>query len=70
MYEVERLLKETGVFFLISHGTPEDNLPLLEQYDIDEPYFTPWGIEVQGIGRFYKYCVHYIILILYNINFF
>jgi hypothetical protein len=54
MYEVERLLNETGVFFLVSHGTPEDNIPMLEQYDIDEPYFTPWGLEVQGLGKLYN----------------
>jgi ubiquinone/menaquinone biosynthesis C-methylase UbiE len=50
IFEVERLLTKTGVFIIISHGTPEQRLSLLEQYDIDEPYFTPWIIEVQGVS--------------------
>lgn len=51
VYEVERLLVDTGVFIIISHGTPEDVLPFLEQYDIDEPYYTPWFIDVQAVAK-------------------
>ena len=48
--EVERLLDpEGGVFIIISHANPEDMLPMLEQYDIDEPFYTPWYIEVQAV---------------------
>ena len=47
--EVIRLLSPTGVFVCISRLTPEDALPMLEQFDIDEPYYTPWLIEVQGV---------------------
>lgn len=48
--EVERLLDpESGVFIFISHSNPEEMLPLLEQYDIDEPHYTPWYIEVQAV---------------------
>lgn len=51
LYEVERLLDDEGVFIVISHGSPEQRLPLLEQYDIDEPQFTPWVIEVQAMSK-------------------
>jgi len=48
--EVERLLDpESGVFIVISHANPEEMLPLLEQYDLDEPFYTPWYIEVQAV---------------------
>ena len=48
--EVERLLDpEGGVFIIISHSNPEDMLPLLEQYDVSEPFYTPWYIEVQAV---------------------
>ncbi len=40
--EVERLLSRTGIFILVSHGSPEDRLHFLEQFDLDEPYYTPW----------------------------
>lgn len=40
--EVERLLSEDGAFVCVSHMGPEDALPLLEQYDLDEPFYTPW----------------------------
>lgn len=49
LFEVERLLDDEGVFVVISHGNPEQRLPLMEQYDIDEPLFTPWVIEVQAL---------------------
>jgi len=44
--EAERLIKDTGVFIVVSHGNPDDRLHFLEQYDIDEPYYTPWEVEV------------------------
>lgn len=47
--EVIRLLKEEGVFICISRLNPEEALPMLEQFDIDEPYYTPWLIEVQAL---------------------
>ncbi len=47
--EVIRLLSAEGVFIVISYLPPEDCLPLLEQFDIDEPYYTPWLIEVQAV---------------------
>ena len=53
--EVERLLSDTGVFVLVSYGNPEQRLQYLEQYDIDEPFYTPWMIEVQALGE--CYCV-------------
>ena len=46
--EVIRLLKPTGRFICISRMSPEEVLPLLEQFDIDEPFYTPWLIEVQA----------------------
>lgn len=51
IYEVERMLTSNGIFLLISHGSPDTRLHLLEQYDIEEPYFTPWVIEVQAIQK-------------------
>ena len=50
--EIERVLKTGSSFIIISHANPEDRLPLLEQYDIDEPYYTPWYIEVNAIRKF------------------
>ena len=47
--EVIRLLTPSGVFIVISYMPPEDCLPMLEQFDIDEPYYTPWLIEVQAM---------------------
>lgn len=44
--EVERLLSDDGVFIVISHGNPEQRLQYLEQYDLEEPFYTPWYIEV------------------------
>jgi ubiquinone/menaquinone biosynthesis C-methylase UbiE len=49
--EVMRLLCNTGCFIIISYMPPEDALPLLEQFDIDEPHYTPWLIEVQGVVK-------------------
>eukprot|EP01038_Epipyxis_sp_PR26KG_P014093 gene14093-18912_t len=49
--EVERLLDDNGVFIVISYGNPEQRLLFLEQYDIDEPFFTPWIIEVQAVMK-------------------
>jgi hypothetical protein len=49
--KVERILNDGGVFIVISHGNPELNLPFLEQFDIDEPNFTPWQIEVQAVCK-------------------
>jgi hypothetical protein len=49
VYEVERILNDTGVFIIISYGNPEQRLHYLEQYDIDEPHFTPWIVEVQAL---------------------
>ena len=49
--EVERMLTDTGVFILISHNNPEEMLKYLEQYDIDEPYYSPWTIEVQTLSK-------------------
>ena len=47
--EVIRLLADDGVFVCISHGGPEDLLSLLEQYDLDEPGYTPWYIDVCAV---------------------
>ncbi len=47
--EVIRLLSRTGVFIVVSYMAPELCLPMLEQFDIDEPYYTPWLIEVQAM---------------------
>lgn len=49
--QVERLLDDNGVFIIISYGNPEQRLQYLEQYDVDEPHFTPWVIEVIAIGK-------------------
>lgn len=49
--QVERLLKDDGVFLLVSHGNPEYRLTYLEQFDIEEPFFTPWLIEVQAVEK-------------------
>lgn len=49
--EVIRLLTAEGVFIVISYMPPEDCLPMLEQFDIDEPYYTPWLIEVQAMVK-------------------
>jgi len=49
--EIERILDDKGVFIIISCGNPEQRLLYLEQYDIDEPYFTPWIIEVIAVGK-------------------
>jgi EEF1A lysine methyltransferase 4 len=51
VYEVERLLNDDGVFIIISYGNPEQRLHFLEQYDIDEPHFTPWIVEVQALCK-------------------
>ena len=53
--EVERLLQIEGVWIIISYGNPEQRLPYLEQYDIDEPFYTPWMIEVQAMGESNRY---------------
>lgn len=53
--EVERLLSNTGVFIVVSHGNPEQRLPYLEQYDIDEPHYTPWVVEVQALQKPLQY---------------
>jgi SAM-dependent methyltransferase len=47
--EVIRILSPTGVFIVISRMIPEEALPMLEQFDIEEPYYTPWLIEVQAM---------------------
>jgi hypothetical protein len=48
--EVERILdNNSGVFVVVSHSGPEDMLPFLEQYDIDEPFYTPWYVDVQAV---------------------
>lgn len=52
LFEVERLLTDTGIFIIISYGNPEQRLHYLEQYDIEEPHFTPWVIEVQALSKF------------------
>ncbi len=49
--QVDRLLDDEGVFIIISHGNPEQRLPFLEQFDIEEPNFTPWVIEVQAVCK-------------------
>jgi len=47
--EVERILTDIGVFIIISYGNPQQRLQFLEQHDLDEPYYTPWTIEVQAL---------------------
>ena len=49
--QIDRLLSDDGVFFLVSYGNPDDRLKYLEQYDIEEPYFTTWYIEVRAFGE-------------------
>lgn len=49
---MDRLLNDDGVFIFISYGNPEQRLHYIEQYDIDEPYFTPWVVEVQALSKF------------------
>jgi len=49
IFEIDRLLSDDGVFFLVSYGNPDDRLKYLEQYDIEEPYFTTWYIEVRAL---------------------
>lgn len=48
--EVDRILLDTGVFILISHSNPEEVLPYLEQYDIDQPNCSTWIVDVQAVG--------------------
>jgi len=55
MIEVDRLLSDSGVFILVSHGNPDDRLHFLEQYDIEEPYYTPWEVEVQALAKPLEY---------------
>lgn len=50
-FQCERLLDDTGVLIIISYGSPEQRLHFLEQYDIDEPHFTPWIVEVQALRK-------------------
>lgn len=52
IWEVDRLLNDDGIFIFVSYGNPEQRLHYIEQYDIDEPYFTPWVVEVQAICKF------------------
>lgn len=40
--EVDGLLSHTGTFIVVSHGTPEDRIGHLEQYDLDQQGYTPW----------------------------
>eukprot|EP01041_Mallomonas_annulata_P012428 gene12428-26141_t len=47
--EIERLLTDEGVYICISYGNPEERLKYLEQYDLDEEYFTPWYITVEAL---------------------
>lgn len=49
--QIERLLSSTGCFILVSHGNPEERLHFLEQYDIDEPNYTPWQVEIQALSK-------------------
>jgi hypothetical protein len=49
--QVERILTEIGVFIIISYGNPQQRLHFLEQHDLDEPYYTPWTIEVQALCK-------------------
>lgn len=51
--QAERLLDDDGVFIVISYGNPEQRLHFLEQYDIDEPHFTPWIVEVQALCKYH-----------------
>jgi hypothetical protein len=49
------LKDEGGVFILISSCNPEGRLHYLEQYDADEPGFTPWYVEVQAVMKPLEY---------------
>lgn len=73
--ECDRLLNDNGVLIIISHGNPEQRLLYLEQYDVDEPHFTTWFVEVQAVvkpkafddedldpGKVYIYCVFVFII--------
>lgn len=51
IWEVDRILNDDGVFIFVSYGNPEQRLHYIEQYDIDEPYFTPWVVEVQAVCK-------------------
>ena len=49
--ELERITKDDGVFVIISRGLPEERLQYLEQFDIDEPGYTPWFVDVQAVRK-------------------
>ena len=51
LMEVDRLLNDSGVFFLVTHGLPEERINYLEQYDLAEPGYTPWFVDVQAVGK-------------------
>lgn len=40
---------------MVSHGNPDERLHFLEQYDIDEPFYTPWEVEVQALAKPLEY---------------
>ena len=54
--EIERIFTSTGVFIVISRGNPEERLQFLEQYDLELPNYTPWLVEVQGVGKSLHVC--------------
>jgi hypothetical protein len=49
--ELERITKDDGVFVIISRGLPEERLQFLEQFDLDEPGYTPWIVDVQALCK-------------------
>ena len=51
MIEVERLLTVTGLWFIVSHGVPEDRIGHLEQYDLNLPGYTPWTVDVMAVAK-------------------
>lgn len=56
---MERILTDIGVFIIISYGNPQQRLHFLEQHDLDEPYYTPWTIEVQALCKLLaSYCMN------------
>jgi ubiquinone/menaquinone biosynthesis C-methylase UbiE len=67
--EVERILTDTGIFIVISNSNPDEMLKHLEQYDIEEPNYSPWYIEVQAVGMFFIFKTYRIVryIIYYDI---
>mmetsp|Transcript_23577 Transcript_23577/g.35415 ORF Transcript_23577/g.35415 Transcript_23577/m.35415 type:complete len:263 (-) Transcript_23577:182-970(-) len=51
LQEIDRVLKPDGAYILISYGTPDLRLDLLEDADIDSPGFLTWDVFVNAIAK-------------------